>query len=183
MANDFENTNQQFVCFCPLAIDELPLLKTMEEDKSANKDFVFPLQNRWNVRNFWKDEILLTKDEPSLTEINISKEQVQEAQGLISANVGWRDYRLVMQSGRIVVLNPWFNNKQTGGVRDEIALATGNLKPVLIYQDPKHDKTGTANGALKPQPSSLSSIPPGADYITFFSSPEALFKSIKDNWR
>ncbi|MBI3755263.1 MAG: hypothetical protein HY265_03775 [Deltaproteobacteria bacterium] len=177
IANDFENRTPQAVCFCPLTIDEFPLLSAMEKQKDKSGQIIFKMQNRWNVREFWDKEELLTNEKAFPKTITLPKDEIEKVKGLIEADVGARDYRLVLQSTRLAVYNPWFKNKETGGVRNEIQLACANEIPVLIYQYPKHDTNAQARKTLKPKPGSLG-YPPGSDYITFYDSPQEIFENI-----
>ena len=180
-ANEFESKNPQVVCFCPLTIDEYPLLRASK--KGGFK--VLQLKSRWDVREFYEEELLFNNaDLP--TKIEIPSGEVEDAAGFIKADVSSRDYRLVLQSKRLAILNPWFEfeDKQgkikgelTGGVRNEIRLATKNCIPCHIYQNPLRDKRGKAKEMLDPRPGSLG-WDPSSVYITFHETIDGLFKAL-----
>ncbi|MDA8224238.1 MAG: hypothetical protein M0Z35_21590 [Desulfitobacterium hafniense] len=178
IVNEFELKHQKVTCFCPLTIDELPLILTSEdrgnEEEEHKIEFSFE-KNRWNVRDFWGDEILLCNDCPSV--ISIPAKQIKESSGFIKSDVGLRDYRLVRQAKYLVVFNPWFQNQETAGVRNEISMATLRGTPVYIYQDPRHDSEGNAKKSLMPRPGSLGGDP-RARGITFYDSIEKALQQI-----
>ncbi len=178
--NEFESANQKIACFCPLAIDELPLLNDLPAitDKKEEEKYTvgFSLkEKRWDVRNFWKDEILLCEDCPST--IAIPLKQVKEASGFIQPDVRLRDYRLVNQARYVLVFNPWFKGEETGGVRNEIKIATIERKSVYIFQDPRHDNNGDAEKSLSPSEGTLG-IDPGSLTIKFFGNVDDALRQI-----
>lgn len=176
-ANDFESKNPKVACFCPLCIDEYPLLWAPEEKKQGKKYKVFRMKDRWNIRKFYGDEILLTVDSNLPAKIEMPSKQVDHAEGFIRRDVALRDYRLVTQADRLAVFNPWFNGRETKGVRNEIRFAIRNNIPCHIYQDPKHDSNGEAREKLNPPLSSLGDEP-YSEYIKFHDSVDDLFKRI-----
>ena len=126
--------------FCPLTIDEYPLLMAESKELSVGCDeseilTVFETKTRWNTRDFYGEEtLLITDDLPE--EIKIPEEQINHAEGMIKADVGIRDYRLVEQSESLAVLNPVFKTtdgdfKFARGVYDEIRFAI--KKEIPIY--------------------------------------------------
>lgn len=175
-AADFERANPQVACFCPLAIDELPLSTIAERPKKGTA--TFPLYRRWNVRDFWQDDELLCNDATLPDKISLDSRQVANAFGMITTDVALRDYRLVMQSRRLAIFNPWFDGKKSGGVDNEIACAMDSRIPMHIFQDKRHDQTGQARAELRPRESSLGQRP-GHQYVTFHNSLTALFKSLR----
>lgn len=165
---------------CPLSIDELPLARLLRDDSTPG-DVTFDMgAHRWNVREFWPEpEILLTEESPQ--KLTLRREQIEEALGLIRVDVKLRDYRLVMQSKRIAVLNPWFNGEDSRGVRNEIACALLHRIPVHIYQDPNHGSpaevervltSGGPVGALGPSPY--------GDYVVFHDSLNDLLRALRE---
>lgn len=174
----FEQKNPGFVFFCPLTIDELPLLKLLKGSR-RKKMVEFHTANRWDVRRFWRDETLLTSRPDPPINLQLKREDVDLAEGLIRADVATRDYRLVMQSDSVVVFNPWYAGKETGGVGNEIRCALLHTKPVRIYQDKAHDPKGQARKQLKKKAGSMGA-PPGTEYIQFYETTEDLFKSLQE---
>jgi hypothetical protein len=157
-AADFEAINPNFGFFCPLTIDEYPLLGTLttgnsvkfEDEQGGVVDCrVFLTKDRWDVRQFYKDirggdkEILLTDDDIP-TSITIPEKHIRGAASFIPDDVTIRDYRLTAQSDYVVALNPVLlgHPRISGGVYNEIICALTLTKPVLAYQDKKHDPEG-----------------------------------------
>ncbi len=195
-ASGFEVRNPNVACFCPLAIDELPiesLFKMMDggsgreaaKDSSgavAKMDIETVLKQRWEVDDFWDGEILLTDDsvvpEIAKTAIELDIDQVRDALGLIRTDVAHRDFRLVLQSKCLVVFNPWFDNQQSYGVDNEIACAYQHQIPTFIYQDPEHGDLTFVEQELKRQVGALGGRP-GQEYIKFYGSLEDLFGDVE----
>ena len=180
-ATEFERLNAKIVFFCPLTIDELALtsLKVCGKPK---KHIRFPLSLRWNVRDFYgPDERLLcdSKEHPMPGVINLVTKQVQDALPCLGADLATRDYRLVLQSKRLAIFNPWFKDKETAGVRNEITCAQFHGIPSHIYQDPKHDRKNRARAELRPRAGSLGPKP-GSELVIFHKSIEELFKALLD---
>lgn len=174
----FERDKGSVVCFCPLAIDELPLSQTLKELDGGAVDVQFSLKLRWDVRTFWgADETLLTNDAGLPESIPLRREQVEESVGLLRSDVGTRDYRLVAQATKLAVFNPWFQGHQASGVDNEIACAIIRSIPVHVYQDPTHDPDDLAKHTLKGTPGSLGNRP-RTDYITFHNSVEELLAKL-----
>lgn len=136
--------NESMVCFCPLSIDELPL-QGLIGGAGRSELVTMRLEQRWNVRDFWTDEALLA-DETSVPEsIQLVREQVEDAIGLIKTDVSVRDFRLVAQSTKLAVFNPVFHGALAQGVASEIDYALTNQKTVHIYQDPELDPAHEAD--------------------------------------
>ena len=172
VAYDFESRCPQTALFCPLGIDEFPLLNTIEACDSEEIDF--PMNMRWKVQDYCREQ-LLVKNLPS--SIRLSRDQIVRSSGLIRADVALRDYRLVQQSHFLAVFNPWFNGKLSKGVRNEIRLAIRHTIPVHIFQDRKHDPNCEAVKTLKEGPGSLGDEP-GSEYVSFHSDITSLFETI-----
>jgi len=83
--------------------------------------------------------------------------QVLAASGSIETDVGWRDYRLVLQADSLVACCPVLNNRPdvSGGVRDEINFARTNGKPIYIYQDPGQDEENHARREINKDASAM----------------------------
>jgi len=173
-ASQFEAANSQVVCYCPLTIDEYPLCDLVPSDAER---VTFDTGARWPVRGFWKDEILLNDNVPHPPSVEFEREEVEHVAGMIRADVRKRDYRLVAQSKRLAVFNPWYEGVETKGVKNEIISATMSLKPVFVYQDPRHDPDGYAQRTLKPSGGSLGPAP-RSEYITFAKSIDDLFAQL-----
>lgn len=133
MANSWEHKTPNLVCLCPLTIDEYPLLRALESPQKQQDKVVFPLGMRWNVREFWKDEILLFDEAKTPGEIVLEEEEVRAAAGMIVADVGLRDYQLVRQSRRLAVLNPWYRTKGA----DNAEPSSGVLSEIM-WQEKQH---------------------------------------------
>ncbi len=172
-----EVNKTEMVCFCPLAIDELPLVRSL--DAPPHDDNVeFSLRNRWDVRSFWGDsELLLTNDAGLPSSIFLRREDLEDAQGLIESDVRTRDYRLIMQARRLAVFNPLFSGVLAKGVDSEIACAVFHRVPVHIYEDPSHDPNGRAQELFRREPGSLGTRP-GEEYITFHRSVEEVLEEL-----
>jgi hypothetical protein len=176
----FERENP-CVCFCPLTIDELPLTSLLSTDLPPSETVEFRAELRWNVRDFYgRDEILLSDDTSFPSPLLLRREQVVDVQGMIPADVRTRDYRLVMQSQRLVVFNPFFGGKLSRGVDSEIRCATALAIPVEIYQDPNHDPDNLAKSTFKRSAGALGGAP-GQEYITFHESLPQLFATLKQS--
>lgn len=177
--NTFELKNPKIACFCPLTIDELPLVKNLPvvDEKDEEKHLVnFSLESkRWNVKDFWSDQILLCDSIPP--EISIPLKQIKEALGFISSDVGLRDYRLVRQAKYLIVFNPWFKGEETQGVRNEISMAVLCGLSVYIYQDPQHDNNGDAKKFLLPNKGTLG-VDPKSHLIRFYESIERALQQV-----
>jgi hypothetical protein len=175
----FEEKNPGFVFFCPLTIDELPLLKLLKGSEGSEM-VEFNTANRWDVRRFWGEEMLLTSGSDAPMSLQLSRDDVDRSEGLIRADVATRDYRLVMQSDSLVVFNPWYAGKETRGVGSEIRCALFHNIPVKICQDEKaHDPNGQAKKQLKKQAGSIGA-PRGSEYIQFYDTTTELFKSLQE---
>ena len=171
-AAKFEKDNAGFVCFNPLTIDELPMLGLLKG--STKKKLVeFSSAKRWNVRKFLGNETLLTLDSDTPPTFELKRDELDRADGLIRADVATRDYRLVMQSDFLVVFNPWYDGRETGGVGNEIRCALFHRIPVKIYQDKEHDRSGQARKQLKKAPGSLGA-PTESTYIQFYETTDDL---------
>jgi len=157
-ANEFELRNPKAVCFCPLTIDEFPLIHALKEHQDRgdqSETLKFPLSSRWDVRDFWEEEALLCDWGKIPKQIVLNLSDVKAVVGMITADVALRDYQLVRQSKRLAVFNPWSSGKEQLGVRNEIKLAIHEEIPCEIFQDPKHDNNGIAQRDLERQAGSL----------------------------
>lgn len=174
-AREFERSNSRMAAFCPLSIDELPILGLMDSEADGNGMVNFEFAERWNVSDFYgSEEILMTNSasDPDPSDIELDRNQVKSSEGMIRADVAVRDYRLVSQSRRLVVFNPVFNNKLSGGVDNEIAYAAHLRRPVHIFQDEAHDSEGLARQHLLGSGGALGSRP-SSNFIVFHESLDA----------
>jgi hypothetical protein len=144
--SDFEAHNPNITFFCPLTIDEKPIVRKCVPEKGKNKDGneicynIFDTKERWNVRDFYGKETILLSDGNDLPDkIRIPEEQIKHASGFIEADVPTRDYRLVMQCKHLAVFNPKMGKDVSPGVYNEISLALDNEFPTHVYQNPKYD--------------------------------------------
>ena len=196
--SEFEARHPNVAFFCPLCIDELPLvdneLTYQELKKERPGEAVevvtvcdFQTSLRWAVTDFYKDTTLLTDAHRVPPEIAIPKEQIDLAEGFIRGDVATRDYRLVGQSDFLAVLNPIVPcpgepDRIASGVRNEIHMAMHEGKPIHVYQNPKHDPTGVFRKLYDDPSSSMGGNPPGWGNVRMHDSVDALLKqSMKDH--
>jgi len=175
-ATDFERSHQRVVNFCPLSIDELPMLNVarLDLDESALVPFR-PGEQRWNVTSYYgAAETLMAEDLPE--EIPLVNGQVIECIGMVGGDVAVRDYRLVAQCRRLVVFNPVFNGRLSSGVDNEIRYAMNLRKPIHIFQDPKHDPDDLARQHLIGAVGALGSRPL-SNRINFHPSVQAALEA------
>lgn len=136
--------------FTPLTIDEYPyseLLKSLDICTDEEQNVTFDMNERWSIRDFIEyKEPLLTEESsiPSNITLEVSGRESASTPGLISADVRYRDYKLVRQSDYVGVVNPIFPGMTeiSGGVDNEIQHAFRNATPVHIYQDDELDENG-----------------------------------------
>jgi hypothetical protein len=95
-----ERSRENTVCFCPLAIDEIPLtlerpVKIVKEPSGKEVEYVefTPSRERWKLDQFWPNDILMGSviDET----MSVPRSQVVASAGAIVDEVGVRDYRLL----------------------------------------------------------------------------------------
>jgi hypothetical protein len=127
------------VFFYPLTIDELPLRSLANIDPEEQNEVLFERKLTWNLTSFFGDRPLLCNYNSLPNEINLKTEQVNLIEGMLKSDVRFRDFRLVAQSRRLLVLNPWYENRRPRGVREEIDCALKHNCIVHIWQDPNHD--------------------------------------------
>lgn len=192
---DYESKFQTVAFFCPLTIDEYPLLNSTTErgrDEDGNEiDIsIFNISNRWNVRNFYGEELLLMDDQTLPETINIPLEQVKDVAGMIRTDVGLRDYRLILQSNFLAVYNPIFIRPDgkvriSRGIHNEIRYATYYNKPLYVYQTPSYDPEHKLEHDLTFQAPSVGGGVQGSDYISIYHDLdewlEAILEEIKKN--
>jgi hypothetical protein len=150
----YQAAHADIVFVNPLAIDELQLLEVLgDETASADaedgpnrtvKGVQFSLDRRWDMAAFWPPgESLSPGPLPEANRRPLVRSQVEEAAGLIRTDVGWRDFRLVMQADALAVFCPVMaRDRLSRGVEAEIIAAISEAKPVYVYQDPKLDPNG-----------------------------------------
>jgi len=147
---DYQNAHADIVFVNPLAIDELQLLPALkdpaakaEAEDGLNKveGVTFDLSRRWDMSSFWPVEDGLSSGPlPEKDQRPLIRQQVEEAAGLIRTDVGWRDFRLVMQADALAVFNPVMaRDRLSRGVEAEMLAATAEAKPVYVFQDPELD--------------------------------------------
>lgn len=164
-----ERQNPNSVCFCPLTIDELPLLDALTDelvaklrrDDEYDLTVSFRLGARWNVSDFLGTDELLTND--SLPEtIELSARELFEVFGLINADVRIRDYRLTRQVSSVAVFSPVMApGKIARGVDAEIASARDQRIEVNIFQDPRFDPGGLAVARYRSTGGTMGDVPTG----------------------
>ena len=190
--NDFINKAYQvqskesdIAFICPLAIDELPLIKMPQLDDAGLTEVTFNRSLRWNLSSIWPEEKCI--GDPTVITKPFPKNQILDARGNINSDVSWRDYRLVEQSKCLAVFNPIFNNKDrpARSVQNEInsVYSMEGGRVAYIYQDPAHDNNNnydkyyckTTGGTMFPYPT---------ENLHFrCSSIEKLFSDILDHCR
>lgn len=172
-----ERQNQELVCFCPLAIDELPLTGILDRSAETDEFVEMNLGQRWNVRDFWEGDSLLSDGAPIPgSSFDLVRIQVKDALGLIKTDVSTRDFRMVVQSNRVAVFNPVFEGKLAQGVAFEIDYALMNRIPVYIYQNPGHDRYGEAKRLWSPREGSIRD--PSGPYRGFFEDRKTFMDAI-----
>lgn len=170
---------QRLACVCPLAIDELPFVRSLKDSKEGSVEFARD-SLRWNLQDFWPGDEQLGL--PAEASCGFPLEQVKNACGSIVSDVTWRDYRLVEQADCLAVYNPVFNNsgRISRGVQNEIDFATRLDRPVYIFQDPDHDRDAVCASRYGSGGGGTMSAQPGMTLITISDSVEALFDAIDD---
>lgn len=199
--SEFESHNHDIAFFCPLTIDEYPLLNAPRIDKNGNlvaklEDKVkyfraFQMNNRWNVRDFYGNATTLLSNDRELPKaINVEfigkDDEVSNVKGMIRTDVGIRDYRMIRQSDFLVVINPFFKTvggefKFAKGVRNEIEYAQ-KLKrgvPIIIYQNPAHDPDGLIFEHLERGSGHVGGASYGSEYISIYNDLETFLNNIE----
>lgn len=178
----FEVDHPDFIFFCPLTIDEYPLLKAAKvSKKDKNKTFYFrefKMENRWNVRKFYGKVDLLIDESDLPEKIIIPDEEVEHVAGMIKTDVGIRDYRMVSQSSKgMVVLNPVSKGVDeeyafSEGVNNEIeyALRLNRERPIYLYQNPKQDPRGLARSKSETGSKNVGDLTHKLEYVISFSN-------------
>lgn len=162
-ALDCQRKNPMVAFISPLAIDELPFaFKTRDElqalfaqgakDKDAadDKHFVFNVkERRWPTADIWGNSMLLSKGQPERVD-NIPLTLARNVLGLVESDVGWRDYRLVLQADYLACFSPVVPRPDntwriSRGVKDELEKAAETFIPSFVYQEPLFDPTKAWN--------------------------------------
>lgn len=147
---EYQESHPDVAFVNPLAIDELPLLPTLDDPsaKAEAKDgpkqvagVRFDLARRWDMSDFWPTaESLGPGPLPENDRRPLIRQQVENAAGLIWTDVGWRDFRMVMQADALAVLDPVMARERLSrGVEAEMLAAISEGKPVYILQEPELD--------------------------------------------
>jgi adenylate kinase len=168
-ACEVERSDLNTVFFCPLTIDELPLIATLDQHHTDQDTIEFHMNERWDIEEFYGAEILLTNPDSIPEILKLPRQYVQDAVPFIRTDVATRDYRLVLQSRSLIVFNPWFQGEQSRGVDSEIDCALHHGIPVHIFQDSLHDPEGVARKTLKGGESGALGGRPTDDYINFYN--------------
>lgn len=188
-AVEYESHNKNLAFFCPLTIDEYPIVKAVERANGEDRvgdNLKFNTKSRWDVRRFYSEfvgdddkEILLTDDSDIPEQILIPEEQIEQAKGFIVDDVAVRDYRLVRQSDYLAVFNPVLNGEDeiSGGVYNEIELALSEVIPIHVLQDQKHDPKKIFEREFKKSSPSLGRSP-SHDLIVLHSDLKKLLKAV-----
>ena len=179
-AYDRANSDRSLALFCPLSIDELPLVSLPGANEGDEK-CVFEKDMRWDMFSLCEHPLL--NNDPLPDTIDISKQEIEEASSSIKLDVAIRDYRLIDQSQALWVFNPVFKEddkaailEPSGGVSNEIDYATHQSVPVYIYQNPDHDPGGIAPEKWRNSPSALG-VGFSASQINFVNNMNDLFDS------
>ena len=152
-AYDVQRSSRGSVFVNPLSIDELQLGQafsdedcqtTVIEDGKEVEAVRFDLAERWNLDHLWeRDDCLSPGPIPEENRNPLFKWQLEDALGLIRSDVGWRDFRLVMQADALAVFSPVMaRGRLSRGVKAEIRAACAQMTPVYVYQDPALDTEG-----------------------------------------
>ncbi len=161
---DIERELPSVICFCPLAIDELPLAQPLPQverppiDAAEEPELyaIFePAKRRWNVRSFWPTDQLM--GEPVSETIELPLSQVIGVRGALFDEVGIRDYRLLAQAQALAVFNPRFDGKRPRGVRHEMARAAQIGREVHVFQNPQYDPDGVIRKEYAGDPGTMGS--------------------------
>ena len=135
------------VYISPLSIDELPLKEAMSQQP---EDISFdPAVSRWPLAALWGDAPLLCDAEPP--RCDIPRNQLSDAMGILETDVGWRDFRLVRQSGSLGVYCPKPPNRDrlSRGVEAEIRAAVEGVdKRIYIWQKPEWDPQNVVDNTI-----------------------------------
>lgn len=167
-AYEIEEQNGDLVFFCPLAIDELPLLNQASRPSREGEEAVFDAASQtWNVRDFLGEEtpLLVSDSLHSVTEpVRLPVDEIRNAEQYLRGDVGRRDYRLVKQSRRLLAFNPYYSNRLSSGADNEIRYA-GDLRiPVVVFQDQNQDGDNRAEHHLRGSGGALGDRP-GSEYV------------------
>jgi hypothetical protein len=155
--------------FCPLSIDELPMLPSTtaaaQGTTAAPAGGFLVARDRWDTSAFWDHDDLLLDVAALPSQLQIEPEDVRMAEGMVRTDLDRRDCRLVRQADRVVAWNPVFRKNMNAapkqeddfnrGERKEIQLALDHRTPVLIYQDPAHDPEQFLEHLIAPPAGSL----------------------------
>ena len=142
-----QETDPRRAFICPLAIDELPLVLELPALDEASEDQVQNFDRdamRWNLPSIFGNGTPLCGRVPTGQHRPFPLKQLHEAAGLIRGDVGWRDFRLVMQDDLLAAFSPFMTVDGTrldasGGVNDEITYQMTLNKPSFVWQDSKFD--------------------------------------------
>lgn len=137
---DLLRDNKSISIISPLSIDELPFVETLTSPQGEGALTIsFDSSKRWQLSDIWGEEATASNNQPAPAEIPI--ESVKESVGLISTDVGWRDFRLVSQSSCLAVYCPVppGEDRITRGVRNEIDSAVFEGIPSYVFQDSTWD--------------------------------------------
>ncbi len=150
---DEQRTSPSTVFVNPLSIDELQLSEAFADKdaqvvtKDGDDDVQgvhFDLARRWSLDNLWiQDELLSPGPILEKHRIPLMRQQLDDALGLMRTDVGWRDFRLVMQADALAVFCPVMaRGRLSRGVLAEIRAACAQGKPSYVFQDPNFDPDG-----------------------------------------
>jgi hypothetical protein len=182
-AYTFAESRRRLVLFCPLCIDELPLVK--QQGDATEQTVTFKGSSRWDVTTFLNTASLAEGAYPH--EIRVPCDEVAAASAGMEYDVRTRDYRLIDQATAVAVFNPVLREDPaapddqsghlSGGVANEIEYAMQSNVPIHIYQDPQHDPQGTFRSSMMSEASALGQRP-GRDLVTFHATTEELLEAL-----
>lgn len=177
------------VLLCPLTIDELPLrdslpLPPANQDQSEEVEenpVQFEKEKRcWNLDHLFEKERSLAADPiPIENRDPFPARELRDAAGMITTDVGWRDFRLVDQAKYLAVFNPIFrraDDKPPEISRSVNAEMMHAQCDVYVYQDNKHD-SGNAWQVRFPSEGTMPHGPK-IDSIRRLSEPREIFDLI-----
>ena len=134
-----------FVCVSPLAIDELPFaLAAKAAARRGEEAFAFDEASaRWPLQAIWHEADLLGTP-CEAPKRGFPTQEVLGVVPMISSDVGWRDYRLVLQAKSIACYSPVMPRPDGGwrlanGVKAELEKAAESFISCVVFQEPKFD--------------------------------------------
>lgn len=174
--------NKDISIISPLSIDELPFIRTLDSSQENGiSEISFDGSKRWQLEDIWGEEVTASTNSSSPAAIPI--ELVKESAGLVSTDVGWRDFRLVSQSSCLAAFCPVppGEDKIARGVKNEIDSAVNENIPTYVYQHSAWDPNGKIEGILGDPGSMQLNI--YSTWVTKIENVSELFDTVSDKIR